>query len=351
MMLKYATLTAVTTVMVAASSMTKAAQPGEAITLDTGTGNYIITYCSSESPDDSCEVRQSTFVPATKIVPEIKSRFELEGGLRIRYRYTIRNGRTGRQPLISFILDPVSDIVSSVPLPKSASEARAMSIAEAQAASSAAVSSPEGWLAQSRYSTGGTGLRIGWRYGNHRTDSDGLPLGREQGGFGIISKDLPGIIASRLSGNSGLTLRFTDEGPGSTDILDQLNELQVHNYVTRFALVPAVPVPTPFDRAELLRRIDAQVKTWVDLKLLDAVVYSRIDRFIQAAIAAASSKDLKACGEHIGNIERQIHEIYESLEDTDGEAADENQDSPLLSRLAARVLKFDLNYALHQHAD
>lgn len=347
MMLRYARLTAVTTVMVATGSITKAAQPGEAITLDAGSGNYVITYCSSESQDDSCELRQSTFVPATKIVPEINSRFELEQNLRIGYRYTVRNGRTGRQALISFTLDPVSDIVSSVPLPKDASEARAVSVAETQAVSSAAISSPEGWLAQSRYSTVGKGVRIGWRYGHHHTGGDGLPLGREQGGFGFISKDLPGIVASRLSGNSGLTLRFTDEGPGSTDILSQLNELQVHDYVTRFAAVPAVTVPTPFDRAELLRRIDAQVKTWVDLKLLDATMFSRIDGFIQAAIAAASSNDLKSCEAHIGNIAKQIRGIYESPENTD-DGSGEGPDSPLLSRLAARVLKFDLNYALRE---
>lgn len=342
----------VVTVLLAASGSSLAASPGESIVLDPATGNYDVTYCGIGpiGSKNACMLHRVVFEPATKIDPILKSYFALDGSGNTTYRFRVENGKRARQPLLTFLLDPVSDLRSSQPLPKRPSDVAPGQLGNALAAGTAALVVPSGWHAFELPNPSGVALRVAWADDSKgEGGARGLGTGRKQTGFGLASADLPGIIAAQFRGNPTHELAFPDEGPGG-DISAQLDTLQLNDFVTAFAAVPSIAVPSPFDRAELLRRIDNQLKTWVDLKLLDPVVFSRIDGFIQAAIAAASNRSPESYRAHIGNIEKQVHEIYESLEDSEDGSSGERSDSPLISRLAARVLIFDLDYVLHRDA-
>jgi hypothetical protein len=58
---------------------------------DPDTGDYI-TYANAVG-----RLKQSRFVPSTKIDPTLRSRFENQHGL-IRYRYAIKNGSSKATP-------------------------------------------------------------------------------------------------------------------------------------------------------------------------------------------------------------------------------------------------------------
>lgn len=336
-----------TGLFIVTSSSLFGASPGEEITLNPATGNYDITYCGIgfAGAKSTCILRHVVFEPATKITPILKSSFVPGAAGTIAYRYSVENGKRARQLLVTFVLEPVRDIQSPQSLPKRAGDISSGQLADALAAGAAAVSTPKGWYGTEARGT--DGLRVAWMDNHIQDGMKGLGAGRRQRGFGFTSGDLPGIIAAQFTGNPTQRLAFPDEGPDG-DIAARLGDLQVDDFVTAYAAVPSIPVPAPFDRAELLRRIGAQVKTWVGLKLLDPVVFSRIDGLIQAAVAAAAINDGRSCEADIDNVERQIHQMYESLDDTqDQDDSDEKPDSPPMSRLAARVLEFDLMYALH----
>ena len=186
------------------------------------------------------------------------------------------------------------------------------------------------------------GLRLNWVY--HGALGEGLQPGATQGGFGFASNDLPGISPAELEGDTD-SPRFQDEGPDG-DIAEQLNELEQHDHVLRNVAAPKIAVPAPFDRAELLRRIQAEVKTWVDRKLLDAALYAQLDHWFQAAIAAAARGDRAGCANHVGSLRARLLAEYPDLDAGDGGVSGGPQHA--IDRLAARVLAFDLGYALRR---
>jgi hypothetical protein len=85
----------------------------------------------------------------------------------------------------------------------------------------------------------------------------------------------------------GETLGFPDEGPvEDSAVLADLNRLRDNDCITRPAAVPTIPVPTPFDLAVTLERIQTHMHTWIGMQLLDATFSSQLDRSFQSAISA-----------------------------------------------------------------
>jgi hypothetical protein len=324
--------------------------PGESIVFDSKTGNYIITYLGYDDTGESDKPtisRQTIFVPATKIDPVIQSAFKLSHNGVISYSYRVRNGSKARQPLNMFLFDPVTDIASSIPLPKREQDVDPNTIEQYLAASAAALVSPDGWMGQATASSVG-GLRIGWVNINTTLPVSGIPSGSERGGFGFSSIDIPGIGNTQLQGEAPVR-GFADEGP-TGEIADQLEKLTQNDYVTRVAAVPAIAVPVPFDAAVLLERIRTQVATWPSKQLLDPAFLKQIDRYLVAAADAYRLNQPKAAKEHIDTLRRLLERDHKYLDHDD----EDNEDTPehkhatrlTIDRLAARVLDFDLRYVL-----
>lgn len=322
-----------------------AAAPGESIVLDPNSGNYLITYCGIGpiGAKNTCVLHQEIFEPATKINPRLKSHFIANQFGPVTYRYAVKNRLGSRQPLTIFILEPISNIASSQPLPQSNAGISSSQLPGLLAVGQAALTTPSGWGGFENISIKGRGLHVAWSY-DLRTVPPGLAPGYVQPGFGFSSNDLPGIISAHLVGHPSQSISFADEGP-QDDISDQFDALQTKDFVVRYAAVPTIAVPTPFNRAALLTSIESQVSTWVGLGLLDSVVFTQIDGYLQAAIAAASRTDLTSCGIDVAAVRAQIRKIYALLDELPDDWA-EPTESPLMAKLAARVLDFDLDYAI-----
>lgn len=322
---------------------------GESIVLDSNTGDYLITYVGTGSPGNKQDrpLRQTKFVPATKIIPALNSRFRLHHQDIVDYNYRVRNGSASQQSLISFRLDPVSDIVSSSPLPKSSRDVSTSGLSQINKIGKEAIHIPQHWDGRVWVSEAG-GLRISWGYVLFNSASDGLIAGANQEGFGFTSRDMPGMGIAQLEGNSPV-FGYVDRGPQG-DIADQLEVLRRNNYVPRPAAVPTIAVPNPFDAAVMLDRIRTQAATWPGKQLLDPAFAVQLDRYMTAAADAFRRDQPKVGKEQIESLRRMLDREHKYLDHDD----EDNEDTPehkhatrlTIDRLAARVLDFDLRYVL-----
>lgn len=324
----------------------------EGVVLDPDTGNYLITYYGSGAPGDKKNkiLRKVIFVPATKIDPLVKSTFKLMEASDITYSYRITNGTTSRQLLDAMRFDPVTDIVSAVPLPKRHQDTDLNTVEKNYLAGVAALETPDGWTGGS-YTSHSGGLRISWSY----STSSGLAQGKSQGGFGFSSKDIPGIGMAQLQGYAPGSGGYPDDGPSiGSEASKQLEPIEQHDFVTRPAAIPGIAVPTPFDAAVMLERIQTQAHTWIGLKLLDPTFSAQLDTSFKSAIDAYRNNQPKSGKPVIKTLRELLKNAYPDLDNEDlvDEETSNNKGAQfkngMITRLAARVLDFDLQYVLKQ---
>ncbi len=340
--------------------------PGERLALDPGSGNYRIDYLPPGAPRGKRDqpLLHAVFVPATKIDPAIESDFAYAGAAGdVRYSYRIANGRGARQPLVSMMLDPVSDLSALLLPPKRVEDIDITRIAQLESTAATALAAPAGWSGYVTTSPAG-GLRISWRVEPGKRGRGLLP-GRALAGFGLPADDLPGIVLARLTGDAP-ALDFKGREPGG-DIRDRLAYLTANNYVTRPVAAPEIVLPQPFDAAVLLQRIQAHVHGWVALRLLDAGFSARLDSRLAAAAEDLRTNQPEAAREEIAQLRALLLRAHPELEMPQaqgaraarparravsginaGPDASEPDLGAQIDPLAARVLDFDLNYVLRR---
>jgi len=334
-----------------ASTQAIGALPGESIVLNPSTGDYTITYWDYPSSPKKARIRQAIFVPATKIDPMVKSTFKLREEGTIVYTYRVTNGLKSRQALVGMRFDPVTDIVSALPLPKRPQDVDINMIEQIYMAGTTALTTPDGWTGGS-YTSHSGGLRISWSYSNLHNITDGLPPGKTQDGFGFFSKDIPGIGMAQLDGHAPVPM-FPAEGPAG-ELAKEFAQIEQNDYVPRNAAVPTISVPTPFNAAVLLDSIQTQMHTWIGMQLLDATFSSQLDRYFQSAISAYRLNQPKVGNQQVQTMRDLIKKEQPNAGNGEGDSWDSNhggnhQNSgtrALIDPLAARVLDFDLNYVM-----
>jgi hypothetical protein len=324
--------------------------PGESIVLDPNTGDYQITYLGTGSPGNKKNkpLRKTIFVPSTKITPTIVSSYKLRGADTVVYSYRVRNGSTSRQPLVSIIFDPITDIVSAVPLPKRNEDVDINTIAQIDRVGRDSLATPRGWYG-SAVTSDDVGLRIGWMIDSLNKPNAGLTAGSTQEGFGFTSMDIPGIGVAEFRGRAPI-LSFVDEGP-TGEIANQLEKLTQNDFVPRNAAVPSIAVPEPFDPAVTLERIQTHMHTWIGMSLLDSAFSAQLDRSFQSAISAYRLNQPKVGKKQIQTMREMLkkeHADADREDDNDerrekGDHDDKNKPI-LIDKLAARILDFDLKY-------
>ena len=136
----------------------------------------------------------------------------------------------------------------------------------------------------------------------------------------------------------------------------QLSELEANNFVPRPAAVPLISVPDPFDAAAVLGSLREHVKTdLINLDQIDPVFAAQLDRLFETAIAAVNQGNLAAARSDIKALRRLLHKEHKGLEkaddDKDKKAKKDEEDEAhdkgktgLITKLAAKVLDFDLKY-------
>jgi hypothetical protein len=303
---------------------------GEGITKNAN-GDYIITYMSPENQ----QLVQTLYVPPDKIIPLLKSRMTLDHDWKIIYRYTVTNRKDSRQPLVGLTLDPISAIWQSNPQQ------------DLSSLNNGALFIPADWdgfvMANSTI-----GYRANWIYGKLEAENDGLHPGQTQTGFGFMSLDLPGVQVAELDGHGTDPAFLGEPDEDIVALYDQL--VKDTSFVPRPAAVPAIAVPNPFDAAVLLDRIQAQMHTWIGMKLLDATFSSQLDRYLTSAADAYRHNQPKAAKDDIETIHKMLMSEHRDLDQENAQAAQKDNDKDgkraLIDLLAAQVLDFNLQYVV-----
>ena len=332
------------TALMAWSSSSHAALPGESISLDPGSGNYTITYCSPVRP---CALQQAVFVPSTKINPLLKSTFNWgQRGASVSYRYRVTNGFGGKQPLISFALTFGGAVVGYAPLLITSTTTDA-DVIENLTAGAMALSGPEAWsglLVPLDVPT----VRASWSLATIANGTDGVRVGRRLNGFGFTSKDLPGIAMAEFQGNAGTMNGYAnDEGP-SGDLLDQVGKLQSTDFVSRLAVVPTISVGSPFSAASVLGEISSHARSLVSIQLLDPAFFDNMNRYLQAAIDAANRGNIVGVRSNLTAVRALLSARHRDLDDDVDDDGDDDQSkctpSTPVNKMVVRVLKFDIAF-------
>jgi hypothetical protein len=128
-------------------------------------------------------------------------------------------------------------------------------------------------------------------------------------------------------------------------------------------------VPKPYDAAELSRRLKAHVSTWTESGLMDAAVWAVLAPKLDALTAALATKDSKAARAAAQAMLAQVRNHHAGVEEARGDEDDEANESksaerqlitargtlekvsetmPLLNRVAARALAFNVRYMLER---
>ena len=333
------------------------AYEGESIVLDPATGNYIITYMGDED-----KLMQTTFAPATKIMPSVRSAFRLDKDFTVTYRYSVSNAPTAPNPIDTFMLDDVvNPIIGELPFPHEAMyRADGEDIFKAyHDAEKANIAAPPSW--EAGFARGAGLKRIHWGEGwNPVTDARvGKPIiaGDTLTGFGFKSIDLPGVGESKLSGGLAL-FGYPDDGPDEdSPIYEQIMKLRDNNFVVRPAAVPTISLPAVFDAAVVVDRIGEHVATWPGKQLADATLAAQLDAELVATANAYRANQPEVARDHIEILLDMIRREHKDIDREDDDEHDntraEKEQSrkattqPIrLDRLAARVLDFDLKYVL-----
>jgi hypothetical protein len=292
-------------------------------------GDYVITYKSYAG------WQKVVYVPSTKINPEVNwAVHHREPNLdKFGYRYSVRNGRDSRQ-FITVVRLSVSNVLSATP------------------------QIPDGWSGDVTLDhAAGSGFNVSWGYFRRgRPQPVGIKPGEKETGFGFDSKDLPGVGQFELSGSiysdgsTGIVNNFPDEGPSNEEnptIIEQFRQINGHDFVARLAAVPRISVPVPYDAAVVLTGIKSHLDTdLVKLKLVDPALVTELDRWLDAAVAAAKAGNSKALRSAIQEARRLLKREYPDIEREDGEDEGDKgkKQSSRIDRLAAWVLDFDMRY-------
>ncbi len=330
-------------------SLSAHAYPGESIVQDAN-GDYIITYKSGD--DSETELMTTKFVPSTKIVPSIRSGFRLDEHGNVDYRYVVSNGATARQDIVGVLLEQIlNPVVGEQPQPPAIPSTTVSDVMSWSATISAATPAPNGWYGDIIRDMS----RVAWMPKSGTLRINGIKPGHTLTGFGFASHDLPGISTAKMDG-LGAVFGYPDDGPAEDSaILDQLNRLTHNDFIEKPAAVPMIAVPAPFSAATLLGSIQTQMHTWIGMNLLDASFSAQLDQYFEAAINAYKQNHLKAARDNIEEIHKMLMIEHRDL-DRENENADEHDHDkdakrPLIDRLAARVLDFDLKFVLKQQSE
>lgn len=324
-------------------SLANAAEPGEGITFDPLTGNYTVSYFVEL--DDGRKLLQKTFFePATKIDPSVKSKLRLDSGNAVLYKYTVSSGHRSQQVVGTVRFDLTTKILGVQELPTTIAPATELQIASILDANRRALAAPLGWNVSTHSDQPGI-VRVSW----NAMGGTGIQAGNSLTGFGFFSLDIPGIGTVELVGSRKRRTTYAGDGPHG-DVEQQFNALRQKDFVSRYATLPTIAVPAPFDAAVLLDNIRAHVATWPSKQLLDPAFAAQLDRYLVAAADAYRRNEPKVGKEHIELLRKMLEREHKYLdhddEDNDDTAEHKAATRLTIDRLAARVLDFDLRYVL-----
>lgn len=224
------------------------------------------------------------------------------------------------------------------------------------------VRGPNGWSAGLRVDDSANQTSFVWTPGLKVTDSNGVEPGRTQSGFVVLRPELPGVARTYLQGRIAEPW-ILDGVPDTPFWTQKVTEIEDQDYVLVPVLAPVIPLPVPYDAAELARRIKAHVQTWLKYGHLNADMLTKLNRQFDVLIPALERGNKQAAFAAIEAMRKDCADRHPSFRDDyiDSDAdehdaqemprnAAQRSASPQLAvdRVAVRALAFDLRYIMER---
>lgn len=310
-----------------------------------------------------------TYVARTAIRPTIKSSV-VGNGTPFSYQYTVRNQRGAKQNIsvISIWSIPMVYAIPNLPPvtanaktdPETEDKQQWAQLKIKRNFESSVVKAPKGWNAGLRVDEKEGQTSFIWTPGLKDTDSYGVEPGRSQSGFSVLRPELPGVARTYLQGRIAEPWGL-DGLPETPFWTAKVDEIEAQDYLLVPVLAPVIPVPNPYNGAELARRLKAHVQTWLKYGHINADVLTRLNRQFDVLIPALEINNKQAVRATVAAMRKECADRHHDLGDGKvGEDDDEYDSAALprtpaqrnaapaltLDRVAARALMFDLRYLM-----
>ena len=323
-----------------------------------------------QDPETSQWVKK-TYEARTAIRPTIKSRIA-SNGEPFSYQYTVRNQRGAKQN-ISVIHIWGIPLVYTIPnLPPVTANIRTdndnwthQNWAQLQFKRNferSVVKAPRGWSAGLRVDEQEGQTSFVWTPGLKETDSYGVEPGRSQSGFTVLRPELPGVARTYLKGRIAEPWGL-DGLPETPFWTAKVDEIEAQDYLLVPVLAPVIPVPNPYNGAELARQLKAHVQTWLKYGHIHADLLTRLNRQFDVLIPALDISNKQAARAAVRAMRQECVDPHPGLTDEKIGEDDDDHDAqamprtpaqraaaPALAidRVAARALAFDLSYLMER---
>lgn len=334
----------------------------DSVTRDVSNGDWVYTL---QNPDDPNQQYTWRYTPRNQIAPKIKSTAHWNGSNFV-YQYKVSNGKKANHALayLSFLAPIVVQRDASV-MPKPIQTA-GMSDDEhinllnkyylqEEAFGKRFIKSPPKWYSRMNLEHTEGFLKFGW-YPTTKDDSyKGVPVGETVNGFAIIRPELPGVWRAKTEGATEDRM-ILGGLPETGPIADAVQTMVDEDSVWTPVMVPAIVIPTPYNGAELARRIKAHMATWLKMGFVTQDTLDRLNRSFDSLIAAQTYNNISGTRDAVREILQEAYSHHRDLNHTKQEEDDDEHDAePVnrkapatapLHRVAARALSFDLMYLL-----
>lgn len=220
------------------------------------------------------------------------------------------------------------------------------------------IKAPKGWSAGLRVDEKEGQTSFVWSPGLKDTDPDGIEPSRSQGGFTVLRPELPGVARTYLQGSIEEPWGL-DELPETPFWTAKVDEIEAQDYLLVPVLAPVIPVPNPYNGAELARRLKAHVQTWLKYGHINADVLTRLNRQFDVLIPALEISNKQSVRATVAAIRKECADLHHDLDDAKAGEDDDDHDAAALprtstqrsaapaltlDRVAARALMFNLRY-------
>lgn len=316
-----------------------------------------------------------SYIQQNAIKPSIKSAVQASGSQYV-YHYRVSNQRDAKQTIDVFRIWGIPLVYAIPDLPPVTANIRTdndkwtqqnwVQLTAKEKFESSVVKAPKGWSAGLRVDEKEGQTSFVWTPGLKDTDPDGIAPGKTQDRFTVIRQELPGVARAKLTGSTEEPWGL-DNLPETPFWSQKIDEIQALDYVLVPVLAPVIPVPSPYNGAELARRIKAHTQTWLKYGHVSADVLDRLNRQFDVLIpalegnnkatvrAAAIEMFKEVFGHHRGLTHHKLGEDDEDQaaealphrqEDRTGTTASTVGQPVTVDRVAARALAFNLMYLL-----
>lgn len=304
------------------------------------------------------------YVQQNAIAPKVQSAVRWNGAV-FQYDYSVKNMRQAKQAIDLFRVWGIPLIYEVPNLPPITVSSQVDSVtwdkqtwAQIDAKrefKDKTVKAPKGWSAGLRTDKEANETSFVFTPGLKDSDPSGINPGDTLRGFRAIRTELPGVTTAKMTGATKEPWGL-DTLPNTVFWEQKVAEIHELDYLTVPVLAPIIVIPTPYNGAELARRIKTHVATWLKLGLITQDTLDRLNRSFDALIAAQTYNNIAGTHAAVRELLQEAYSHHRGLNHAKHEEDDDEHDAePVkrklpavepLNRVAARALSFDLTYLL-----